>query len=238
MPGKMRKIQWNEQRKLIVSVSISVILLLVAALLPLAFRRPATDASGQSGEGTITAMEAKAAVFVDYWYDGGDPVEIEKLDRPGSRTASFCQERMDGLIALCINDQALDDPRLTGSEYTVVSQGDTELHLCRMWMEAQGDWHNWMDVCFDAESGDIYYLYVSRECLTNRDLYKIPSDEKPTVESIADRLAASWDSRLRHVQRDELGVGTAVLSSENGTLAFEISCISYDALIDIKIRCI
>ena len=236
MPGKPRKIQWNEQKKLIAAVSAGVVLLIVAALLPLAFRHQAADSGSQ--ETATTALESKAAVFADYWNDGGDPVEIEKLERPGSKTASFCLERMAGLIALCIDDKALEDPQPTGSEYTVVSQGKTELRLCRMWMEAQGDWHNWMDVCFDAESGEIYYLYVSRECLTNRDLYQIASEEKPTVEKIADQLALSWNSRLRHVQKDALGVGTAVLSSENGTLAFEISCISYDALVDIKIRCI
>ncbi|MBR1659937.1 MAG: hypothetical protein IJ705_06430 [Oscillospiraceae bacterium] len=236
LPRGGKKPSLTERGRFIALAGSCAALLLVALLLPLAFRRAPEPAP--AGENEDPDQAAKAAVFVDYWYDGGDPVTIEKLDHPASRTVSFCQKRMDALVGRYINDLSLGETQAQGSEYTVVTQGKTELRLCRMWLQVQGDWQNWMDVCMDAETGDLYYLYVSRECLTNRSLYTVPAAEKPTVEHLADWLASAWNSRLRHIQRDEMGKGTAVLSTEDGTLAFEISCITYDALVDIKISCI
>ncbi|MBR1496419.1 MAG: hypothetical protein IJ617_02195 [Oscillospiraceae bacterium] len=240
MWNKLTKLRWNEQTRFFALAGVTAVLLLVALLLPLAFRRTASgqSASGAGDGASNSATELKAALFAGYWYGDAGEIEVRKVERPASKTAELCQARMDELVERYINDLALDRPIAQGSEYTVVTGGDTQLRLCRMWLQVQGDWHNWMDVCMDAETGNLYYFYVSRECLTNRGLYSFSAEEKPTVELLAERLAEDWGSRLRHVQRDGMGKGTAVLGSDSGTLAFEISCITYDALIDIKASCI
>ena len=238
---KPSKLRWNEQTRFFTMAGIAVALLFVALLLPLAFRRAGAGQSGpEDGDGAedpAALAELKASLFSDYWQGAGD-IELKILEHPSSKTTELCQARMDALVERYIDDLALGSPIAQGSEYTVISRGDVQLRLCRMWLQVQGDWHNWMDVCMDAETGSLYYFYMSRECLTNRGLYSFSGDEKPTVELLADRLAEDWGSRLRHVQRDGMGKGTAVLGAASGTLAFEISCITYDALIDIKIICI
>ena len=229
------KIQWNEQTKLFAAVGLCVAMLAVAALLPLAFRSlPENGASEEEAEGN-TALELKSALFVDFWNGGGEDVGIEKIEHPGTKTVAFCRETMDGLAAEYIDDRGLNALTPTGSEYTLVSRGRTELHLCRMWLQARGDWQNWMDVCFDSETGELYYFYVSRECLTNGSLYDI---KKPSVRETADWLAERWNCTVRYVQPDAGGKGTAILNAGSGTIGFEISCISYDALVDIRISCV
>ena len=230
------KFRWNEQTRFFTLAASFAVLLLAALLLPLAFRSTSTS-DGDAETGASGETELKAAVFAEYWSGAGTP-RVRKLEHPSARMTETCRARMNDLVKRYINDQALDRPIAEGSEYLSVSDGDTEVRLCRMWLQVQGDWHNWMDVWMDADSGDLYYFYVSRECLTNRSKYSFDEADRPTVELLASRLAEDWNCRLRHVQRDGFGTGTAVLSTDSGTLAFEISCITYDALIDIKITCV
>ena len=187
MWNKLTKLRWNEQTRFFALAGVTAVLLLMALLLPLAFRRTgsgqSSSASGAGEGASNSATELKAALFADYWYGDAGEIEVRKVERPASKTAELCQARMDELVERYINDLALDKPIAQGSEYTVVTGRDTQLRLCRMWLQVQGDWHNWMDVCMDAETGNLYYFYVSRECLTNRGLYSF-SPEEPLMPTI------------------------------------------------------
>ena len=87
----------------------------------------------------------------------------------------------------------------------------------------------------DADTGELYYFYLSRECLTNRKNY--PLTETPDAAQIAELLTAENGWTLRHLTAEEDGSAVAVCSTPGGTVCFSITCRVYDALIDVKLAC-
>ena len=233
-------------------------LLLAALLLPLAFRQSAASGGG-TGASPVGEAERKAALFRAYWYgdeaadgsggaagsggaqDAGQEQQpsapavllgAEKAE-PDEVVSAFCEEVMARLTARWIDDRALEMPRPTGREFTTLrGRNGSRLTLCRMWLEAQGDWRNWMDVCFDADTGTVYYLYLSRECLTNLGRYTAGTP-RPDAHAAAEELAGLAGGRLRH-----FAGSTAVVECPDGVLCYDIGQVNYDALIDLRINCV
>ncbi|MBQ9411597.1 MAG: hypothetical protein IJU29_00670 [Oscillospiraceae bacterium] len=226
----LRKKLWTEYRQLTLSGCLCAAMLLVAALLPLAFRSERSSGTARAD----TEAEIKAALFQRQWA-GDEELDVERVEEPGRSTVSYCEDVFSGLVRRWVGDQALINPiSPTGSEYTVTREGSVRLRLCRMWLQARGDWQNWMDVCFDADTGHIYYLYVSRECLTNRRLYA--GQERLTGSDVAVWLASQHSATLQGLEDGADGTAVAVLTGDGGTLRFEIRCIWYDTLLDVRIR--
>ena len=222
-----------ERNRLLISVCGAALVVVAAMLIPLGFR---ASPSGENAP-TVMSLEERTQMFADYWAVGAEEggFLVEKPDPVPRKMKETCETVMRTIIARSIDDHALTDAMPTGSEYTVVSDGDgRELKLCRMWLERRGDWQNWLDVCMDAETGELYYYYLSRECLTNRKNYAPP--EQTRAEQIAELLATENGWTLRWLA-DEDGAAAAVYSTPGGTLCYEISCRVYDALIDVKLAC-
>ena len=233
--------RWDERGRLTAAGCACGALLILALLVPLAFRSP-TEAQGSAAALlTKPLAEARAALFIAFWYGAeggaGGTVEITVAKtEPDAVTGAYCEQHMAALTARCIDDRSLADPTPTGSEYTTVTGEDgTELRLCRMWLQARGDWQNWLDVCFDADNGRIYYLYLSRERLTNGSLYA--GTERPDWGAAAASLAEGAGGRLRHFSENSTG-GTAVVETEEGILCYQITGAYYDALTDVRINCV
>ena len=234
MKKLIERLQTNSDRtKLLISICAVGLVLVAAMLLPLAFRTE----PGSVPEKSEMTLEDRTLMFTEYWTRGAEEsgFTVEKPDPVPRRMKETCETVMRTVIARSIDDHALEDLTPTGSEYTVISDGaGRELRLCRMWLEKRGDWQNWLDVCMDAETGELYYFYLSRECLTNRKNY--PAAEATDAEEIAAQMATENGWTLRYVTVED-GGGAAVFSAQGGTLCYEISCRVYDALIDIRISC-
>ena len=224
----------SERAKLLVSVCAVGAVVVAAMLLPLAFRRaPATVEPAAE-----MTLEERMRMFADYWTLGAEACgfTVERPEPLPERMKTTCETVMHTLIARCVEDHGLQDPAPTGSEYTVVSDGaGREITVCRMWLEARGDWQNWMDVCMDAQTGELYYFYLSRECLTNRKDYALPPGAGR--EQIAETMGAENGWTLRYLAGEEDGGAVAVYAADGGTLCWQISCRLYDALIDVKLCC-
>ena len=223
----------TERGGMLISICAVALIVLTAMLLPLAFRTSPGEADGPA----VMSLEERSQMFADYWNIGAEAggFTVEKPDPVPRRMRETCETVMRTLVARSIDDQGLKDDTPTGSEYTVISdESGRELKLCRMWLEKQGDWQNWLDVCMDADTGELYYFYLSRACLTNRKNY--PAPEQTSAAQIAETLATEngWTLRLLSEEGDTV---TAVYSTSGGTLCFSISCRVYDALIDVKISC-
>ena len=227
----------NDRMKLIVSASAVGLLLIAAMLIPLAFR---TSPSAESAADGVSAEESRANLFAEYWNSGGEAegITVEKPDSVSEVRKAASEKVFRELADRCINDRALSEPEPTGREYTVLRRDDgTVLHLCRMWMEARGDWQNWLDVCFDSESGEVFYLYVSRECISNLQQYQSGSAVS-TPEDVAKLLAEEYGWTLRYTGTGGSDVTAAVYTAEDGgTLCYEVGCRVYDALVDVKLCC-
>ena len=224
----------GERTQLLLSVAGVAVVVIAAMLLPLAFRG---NGGGDAPNAEMT-LEERTQLFSLYWNRGAEDngLTVTKPDPVPRRMKDTCETVMHTLIARSIDDQGLEDLTPTGSEYTVVTDGaGRELHLCRMWLEKRGDWQNWMDVCFDADTGELYYYYLSRECLTNRRLYQ--REEIPDAKMIAEKLAEDKGWTLRYLTEGSDGAAAAVYSTPGGTVCYEISCRWHDALVDIKLCC-
>lgn len=229
---KPRKLRFDDRSKLLLSCAAVTVLLLAALLLPLAFRGeggPAATASAGAGE--------KRRLFADYWML--DPAEqgitVTREETLPPETVRDCEAVMRRLVEYCIDDRQFAYAAPDGSEYTVIRDGSgTQARLCRMWLEARGDWQSWLDVCFDAESGEVYYLYISRECLSNRTKYESRADLG--ARDIAERLAEAYGWTLRWL--DEGAERSAALfTAADGTACYQIECSSHDTLLDVKLCC-
>ena len=224
----------GERTQLLLSVAGVAVVVITAMLLPLAFR----GSGGGDAPNAEMTLEERTQLFSLYWNRGAEDndLTVTKPDPVPRKMKDTCETVMHTLIARSIDDQGLEELTPTGSEYTVVTDGaGRELHLCRMWLEKRGDWQNWLDVCFDADTGELYYYYLSRECLTNRKLYQ--REEIPDAGSIAEKLAEDNGWTLRYLADEADGGAAAVYSSPGGTLCYQISCRWYDALVDIKLSC-
>ena len=209
--------------------------LIVALLLPLAFRASPEE---KKPERKTFALDERAALFAAWWYGGSDmEFEVTHIEPEENAAAAFCEERMEELVARCIDDRAfrMKDAEVFGEESVSIEGEAGTLRLCRMWLQARGDWQNWLDVCFDADTGLIYYLYLSRECQSNLDLYTLAPEERPTAGSVARGLARECDGELRRFLDDGDSGGTALITCEDGSLCYTVGCVYYDALIDVRV---
>lgn len=224
----------DERSRLIVSAAAAAAFLIAALLLPLAFR-------GGGQEVQTGAGGARAELFAAYWSGEREGLEILGGESLTKRYAPICEERINEIISSCTFDKNELLMQSEGHEYLTVRRGEDEVTLCRFWRQYQGDWRNWLDVCFDADTGDVYYLYLSSECVKNRPEYTMSMPAGLDAMYVASRLAERDGCRLLDAQwnADASGTLTAIYSVNGSALKMSISCIYYEStLIDIKLVCI
>lgn len=225
----------NERSKFVFYTIAVGVLLVAAILVPLAFRSEPKET-----ETVPATLEEKALLFSNYWEHGPEEcgLGVVKIENPSRTMKDSCETRMRTMMARAIDDQELSVLSPTGSEYITLtdSEGKT-VDVCRMWIEAKGDWQNWMDVCFDADTGDLFYLYLSRECQANKSRYETAAENLPTADSLSVRLAEEFGWTLRFLLPVDDYSRTAIYSTNSGTLGYDIVCKAYETLKDITIKC-
>jgi hypothetical protein len=223
--------------KLIICGGVTAAIFLLAALLPLGFR------GGDTGNETSLSAGERVSIFSAYWNGGGENCTVENLSKLSSTEQDYCTARMSEVTARCLIDTANGLISSQGEEYLKIENNTGAIRLCRMWLELQGDWRSWIDMCFDMDSGEIYYFYLSTECVSTPEKYSkyssILSDELDT-EYVAEYIAAERDIRLLHTDwdGDPAHSASAIYTVSGSTVYMEISCIYYDALLDIKFCCV
>lgn len=96
---------------------------------------------------------------------------------------------LEQTTSMLIYDEVGGETESTGNEIVTVTDRDgVSVRLVRIYREWHGDWKNWMEFIADAETGDIYYLYISSSCENNIEQYDVIG---PAFES-ADDVAYWW----------------------------------------------
>lgn len=225
----------NEKTKFFISAVTAGVLMIAAILIPLAFR------NGAEKEETLpTSLEEKMLLFSNYWEHGAEEcgLGVEKIENPSAKMKEKCETRMRTMIARGIEDKALSAPTPTGREYITLTDADGRtVNVCRMWLEIKGDWQNWMDACFDADTGELFYLYLSRECVENKSEYERTPESLPTAESLAVHLAEENGWTIRYVAEEDDYSKTVVYSAQADTIVYCITCKAYETISDITIKC-
>lgn len=222
----------NEKMKTILYVSVAGLMFLLAALMPLRFRT-----SGQPGPDQ-PSMGVRSRIFAAYW-TGDAACTAEPIAEPQKEMQKRCNAEMEQITERCIIDKRLIDRQPLGSEYLRLETKEGAVNLCRMWLERQGDWRNWLDVCFDADSGEVYYLYLSCECVSNSKQYVTAAKKVPDTSSIAAAVSeeSGWPQLYLAWSGDPAQPGKAIFGADGG-VCMDLSCIYYaGTLIDIKLCC-
>ncbi len=226
----------NDRMKLIIYGGVTAAVFVVSALVPLLFR------GGEAARPQKDGLSAgdRAAVFAAYWNGPDEDCQVSIIGEPKKDELERCSARMDEISLMCLADKSSGDVKSEGSEYVSVSRGGDEIRLCRMWLEVQDDWRSWLDVCFDMDTGDVYYFYLSADCLTNPGKYLTLIPDGMDADRIAAHLAREKGYELLHLSRDDADeVVTAIYNAEGSAVCMSISCVCYkSALIDVKICCV
>lgn len=233
MRKRLKLKDFDDKTKLLISVFTTAAVFVVCALIPLFVKVREEATPGLSyGE--------RAAVFSAYWNDKDPNVKMRSVTSPGKSAENFSSGRAQQLLQECFIDRQELQLDTQGSEFFTLTYEDKTVNICRKWEQCQGDWRNWIDMCFDADSGEVYYLYISCECLKNSTLYRgLLSDEVDT-EYVAGKLGEKSGYELLYLDwsGNSEDNGTALYMKGSDALRFRVSCIYYDAtLIDIKICC-
>lgn len=228
----------NDRMKLIIYGGVTAAVFVVSALLPLLFR------SGEAARPRDRGLSVgdRAEIFDAYWNGVGEDCQVKLISDPEKGALELCSARMEQISLLCLADKESGEVKSEGSEYISVSRGEDEIRLCRMWIELQSDWRSWLDLCFDMDNGDVYYFYLSAECLSNPGKYSELIPDGMDAASIAEHLARQRGYELLHLNwenTDSAETATAIYTSEGSAVCMSISCFYYkSALIDVKICCV
>ena len=221
----------SEKTKLIVYLAITAIVFVFSFLMPLAF------SSGNDTAEQYFDTGERAAMFVAYNNKSKD-VQVKVLDSFGNSDDKFCRSRAEKIISYCTLDKKAGKTITNGSEFLQVSDGENILRLYHTWLQNEGDWTNWIDIYFDADTGYVYYLYVSSVCLSNASDYAGALDSNFNCRSVADLIAEENASSLRHFSwsGNAEDPAYAVVSRNGDTVCWNINCSYYEStMLDVKI---
>lgn len=225
----------SDKAKLGAYAIVTSLVFIASALFPLCFKD-----SAEFAEQTLS-LGARAVIFADYWNTDSRKAIAEKITDTEAMQEKYCKQRMNEILTRCNIDSKSGYTEYSGAEYLTVTTEDGSINICRMWIQRQGDWRNWTDVCFDIDTGDIYYLYTSSECVTRPESYAESVPKDIDAEYLAnvigeelgyDILNFDWSGSMADTAR-------VIYRSGGNVLSIDISCIFYEAsLLDIKIMCI
>ena len=232
MLNKLKKMRdsVSEKTKLLIYILTATAVLLLACFLPLAFR-------GDSIISPDMMPGERAAMYLKY--SSGDKTIRYKIDNdPDKAQVKFCETRFNEIVSRTVLDDGLRKSLATGCEYIALTDGDNTMQLCRMWLQDQGDWTNWIDVYMDAETGFVYYFYASSICISNNDAYYNAVTDELSAKTLASILAKETEYDLRLVNWSGNPEDSAMAySTRNGdALVWNIYCSYYPgSMLDIKI---
>lgn len=222
-------------KKHIVSLAVLFVIFVLAATVPLGF-------INSDIENVDDNYAVRAQLFADYWNNDERNCEIEKIAEPDAARLEFCESRFVDLIDLCRVDKANNiETKMEGSEYVRLIGKGTSLDLCRKWIQYSGDWNSWIDVCFDMNTGEVFYLYTSGECIYNSSEYTEVSPGNADAEELALFIADEMGLELYYFDTasESTASSTAVYLCGKTPIKIELSIVNYEGrLFSVKIVCV
>lgn len=219
----------SEKAKAYIYVGTALLVFAISCLLPLAFANSSDANSAVRGE--------KAAIFVKYM-SKDKAVRYKVNQKPTYAQTKYCESVFDEISSYCILDSASRKTLSEGVEFISLSHEGDELEICRMWQQDQGDWTNWIDVYFDAYTGDIFYLYVSSVCVYNNQKYHSALEGDLDCRSIASALSkeSGYELKVLSWSGKSEDTATAYTALDGEALIWNINCNYHPtSILDIKI---
>jgi len=219
--------------------------LLLCALLPLAFsgEEKPPDGPGNTDMSqttpavptyTPTELDDRVRLF-DTYFDGGAGSIIRTDLKAGeiepAKTIVNCQDELEKLISILTLDEAEETSVNTSgiNYYTLVdSRSGASIRVAEGFRDWYGDWKNWLRICIDMDTLDVYYVYLSSNCLYNFDRYSYAIDADAIAwgfgENMGWELTETSDAGLAADGKESLEV---VYRSDSGYLAYRLHGSTY-----------
>lgn len=222
--------RFSEKTKLIIYISATAVIFVICALTPLAFRGEIiTDGIFDTGQ--------RAALFAKYIHS--DKTIKTKVDnKPDKTEIKYCKSVFENVYDSCVIDEVAGKTVTEGYDFLTISDGENDLRVCRMWVQDQGDWTNWLDVYMDVDTGFIYYLYISSTCLYNANKYYDSAPTDLSTKSVAELIASGtgFGLKLLNWSGNPEATGTAYTTLDGDVIIWDINCLYYpSSMLDIKI---
>lgn len=214
----------------------TVLLLAVCVMLPMVFT-PSTEPTPST---SAIDLGAKAELFKLYTDEQLQRTALDEDELPNEsvfNAASIFSTVQRGLVI----DQGTESvERLNGSDSFLLEQDGQSVRIIEMYREWNADWHNWLRIWMDADTGVIYRCYYSANVLQNAENY---------MDSWQDQLADNWDSLISELgfadwQTVSNGTNTATVTMTDAggmNYVYDVKLLSYtdeapSLLIDLDIR--
>ncbi len=219
--------------------------LLLCALLPLAFSgeekppdEPGNTVMSQPTPAVPTyiptELNDRIRLF-DTYFDGDAgsiiKTELKAGEIEPAQTTANCQDVLEKLIAVLTIDQAEENNvNVSGiNYYTLVdSRTGASIRVAEGFRDWYGDWKNWLRICIDMDTQDVYYVYLSSNCLYNFDRYNYIIDANEIArgfgESMGWELTGSNDAGPTEDGKESLDV---VYYNGGGYLAYRLHGSTY-----------
>lgn len=213
------------------------LLLAVCTMLPMVFLpdldpEPSTEAASDKN--------AKAQLFTLYTDEQLQRTALDEDELTNEsvfNAASIFSTVQRGLVI----DQGSDsEERLSGSDSFVLEQDGQSARIIEMYREWNGDWHNWLRMWIDADTGVIYRCYYSANVLQNAENY---------MDNWQQLLTDNWNSLMGEMgfvdqQYVENGASIAAVTltdADGVNYDYDVKLLSYtdeapSLLIDLDIR--
>ena len=220
----------SEKTRMLIYIVAACVVFLFSVLIPLAFR-----GDGPADPYFITGE--RAAMFAKYNAKDAE-IKYKVVKEPEKSMLKFCDSRFDQICSVAIIDSNVRKVITAGEEYINLSDGEKSMTICHMWLQDEGDWTNWIDVYMDAETGFVYYIYISGVCVNNFENYVNAIEEEFNAKTIASTIAKETQFDLKLVNWSGKAEDTAMAytSSDGSAIVWNIYCSYYPgSLLDVKI---
>ena len=244
----------NKKMQLTLYSSLTFFILVVCALLPRFIAAPEKPAGAGAPE-TLSLSE-RTEMFLMHWAGSGpgtgEGFVIENINREEmpENSLSLCGAVSDRLRCGFVPDEPENGYEISGEQfYDLYLPGDPgkRMRLCHVWYQWTGNWQNWFNLCIDADTGVIYYFYVSSGTAAGNtsDFDFVPEDFILKPDTDAPAIARLWPAYCRfecvsvvlsgRYNDDRTPIYTAAYISGDGEISYDISCKYYpQILLDVR----
>ena len=208
--------------------------LLLGALLP---GRYFTSIWQSTERPELTAAADRRSCWLDYYVRKAAGTGDSLLDMSPAQTQEL-REAGESIRKLVSVDAGQMTVEAEGTQCLEVYSGTGTIQVWHYYIQWRGDWRNWLDLYMDADTREIYYLYVSSGCENKQEEYALFPADQVTTESVARTLLAEWGMTVAEItEGEDSQTVTALCRDETGSSTYQVSCSYYPgSLLDCRVQ--
>ncbi len=148
------------------------------------------------------------------------------------------QNKVTQILNWATIDQGQEVEEARGETCISVWSGNKRTRVWHYYRQWRGDWRNWMEIYIDADTQEIYYLYISSGCERNQSLYQSLTDSRNAAEIGSDFLQSWGDMTVTGTQATAADVVSRLsCAGVGGTVSYDVTWKYYPgALMDFRVQ--